>query len=87
MFKATNDYNPEILYKNLRRPEVDALFSRRDEIIEDVQFCKEELHNSDSESKKTALQNRINKLMPKISELDTKARELWREIKLKAKKQ
>lgn len=80
-------YNPHILYKNLRRPEVDAIFEEKNELINDIQFYKDKISITENKFEKEALQNKIDKNIKRANSLDKKARELWKEIQIKSQNQ
>ena len=85
MFTAGKGYSPQIVYRNIRRPEVDAIFTKKNNLLEDVQFLKTKIYKSNNKHEIESFQNKIKSLIPEINAFDTKARNLWSEIKQKSK--
>lgn len=79
--------NKKVLYKNLRRPEVDALFSRKGICLNKVENLKYKLSTNSSEQEKILIKKRIQELKKEAELLDKSARELIKQIEEESNKQ
>ena len=70
----------KILIRNLSREKVDALFARKEYIVNQISNLRRDIEYSNDKSHINALQNRINKLMEQQQQFDSKAREIDRKI-------
>lgn len=76
------------LYNNLRRPEVDNLFSKKNKCLEEANFYNNKLSlNGENEDNKLYYLKRLQELKEQAEEYDRSARELWADIKKQAQKQ
>ena len=87
-FKFVKDgIKPDVLYRNLRRPEVDRLFEERDDLLREMGSLKKQISDGDhlSSQQKQALHNRVQKLQNLVNQKDKEARSLWKTIQQKSK--
>jgi hypothetical protein len=76
-------YDPKVVYKNLRRPEVDLLFGKKQEALDDISNLQR--ISLRDKNKATSLLPKIQKLSVEVNQYDKEARKLWVEIKESAK--
>lgn len=69
------------IIRNLSREKVDALFARKESIVNQISRLRIDIENSNDKNHIKSLQNRINKLLQQQQQFDSKARDLDRKIK------
>lgn len=82
-----NIVDTEVLYKNLRRPEVDKLFQRKQINISKIEKIKLEISGTTNKQEIAFKKARIEELQEEADNLDKAAKLLWKEIQELAKQQ